>query len=118
MECYYSSYDEFKKEYQNYRFDECSDCKGLCELVESEVTCVIEGRVLKFSPILLLRCQRCGKEFLPEYTKQMIDGAYRTAVKEKQFMGEFHPTDYKKKFNYCTQQDYEYDHRDYYNIPG
>ncbi|MDM8212057.1 hypothetical protein [Mediterraneibacter glycyrrhizinilyticus] len=118
MECYFSSYDEFKNEYENYRFDDCSDCEGICELVESDVTCIIEGKILKFSPILILRCKKCGKEFLPEHTKQMIDGAYRTVVKEKQSMGEFHPTGYKKKFDYCIQQDYEYDHRDYYNIPG
>lgn len=48
----------------------------------------------------------------------MIDGAYRTAVKENQTIGEFYPTGYKKKFEYCTEQNYEYDHRDYYNIPG
>lgn len=118
VECYFSSYDEFKNEYENYRFDDCSDCEGICELVESDVTCIIEGKILKFSPILILRCKKCGKEFLPEHTKQMIDGAYRTVVKEKQSMGEFHPTGYKKKFDYCIQQDYEYDHRDYYNIPG
>lgn len=118
MECYFSSYDEFKNEYENYRFDDCSDCEGICELVESDVTCIIEGKILKFSPILILRCKKCGKEFLPEHTKQMIDGAYRTVVKEKQSMGEFHPTGYKKKFDYCIQQDHEYDHRDYYNIPG
>lgn len=118
VECYFSSYDEFKNEYQNYRFDECSSCEGICELVESDVTCIIEGKILKFLPILILRCKKCGKEFLPEYTKQMIDSAYKIAVKEKQSMGEFHPTGYKRKFDYCTQQDYEYDYRDYYNIPG
>ncbi len=118
MECYFASYDEFKKEYLNYRFDECSDCTGRCEIVESDVICTIEGRLLSFSPTFVLCCKKCGKEFLPEYTKQMIDGAYRTAVKENQFRGEFHLTGYKKKFDYCMQQNYEYDHRDYYNIPG
>jgi hypothetical protein len=48
----------------------------------------------------------------------MIDGAYRSAVNANQTYGEFHPTGYKKKFQYCIEQDYEYDHKDYYNIPG
>lgn len=118
MERYFDSYDKFVTEYQTYRIDVCSDCNGICELVETDITCTIEGRVLHFSPMLVLRCKKCGKEFLPEHTKQMIDGAYKTAVKEKQNMGEFRPTGYKKKFGYCTVQNYEYDHRDYYNIPG
>lgn len=112
VECCFASYDEFLTEYQTYRFDEC------CELVETDLTCTIEGRILHFSPILVLRCKRCGNEFLPKHTKQMIDGTYRTAVKENQTIGEFYPTGYKKKFEYCTEQNYEYDHRDYYNIPG
>ncbi len=115
---YFASYKDFIKEYQNYRFDECSECRGICELVEADITCIIEERHFHFSPIMVLRCKKCGKEFLPEYTKQMIDGAYRTAVKKNQFRGEFHPTGYKKRFDYCTEQNYEYDHRDFYNIPG
>lgn len=59
VKCNFTSYEEFIKEYQNYRFDECSDCKEICELVESDVTCIIEGRVLLFSPILILRCKKC-----------------------------------------------------------
>ncbi|WP_337393564.1 hypothetical protein [Phascolarctobacterium succinatutens] len=118
VECCFASYDEFITEYKTYRFDECSNCNGSCELVETDLTCTIEGRILHFSPTLVLRCKKCGNEFLPKHTKQMIDGAYRTAVKEKQTIGEFHPTGYKKKFEYCTEQNYEYDHRDYFNIPG
>ena len=118
MECCFASYDEFITEYQTYRFDECSNCNGCCELIETDLTCTIEGRILHFSPILVLRCKKCGNEFLPEHTKQMIDGAYRTVVKENQTIGEFHPTGNKKKFEYCTEQNYDYDHRDYYNIPG
>ena len=88
MECCFASYDEFITEYQTYRFDECSNCNGCCELIETDLTCTIEGRILLFSPILVLRCKKCGNEFLPEHTKQMIDGAYRTAVKENQTIGD------------------------------
>ena len=43
MECCFASYDEFLTEYQTYRFDECSNCNGCCELVETDLTCTIEG---------------------------------------------------------------------------
>ena len=118
MECCFTSYDEFITEYKNYSFDECSNCNGSCELVETDLTCIIEGRILYFSLFLYYVVKKCGNEILPENTKQMIDGAYKTAVKEKQTIGEFHPTGYMKKFEYCTEQNYEYDHRDYFNIPG
>ena len=71
LEWYFDSYDKFVTEYQTYRFDVCSDSNGTCELVETDITCTIEGRILHFSPILALCCKKCGKEFLPEYTKQM-----------------------------------------------
>ena len=118
MQCVFSSYDEFLKEYQTYHFDECNSCNGICELVETEVMCNIGDKVLNFSSMLVLRCKKCGKEFLPEHTKKMIDGAYRTAITENQAGGIFRPTGYKKKFEYCVAQDYNYDHRDYYDIPG
>lgn len=54
MECCFASYDEFITEYQTYRFDECSNCNGCCELIETDLTCTIEGRILHF--LLFLYC--------------------------------------------------------------
>lgn len=68
--------------------------------------------------MLILRCKICGATFLPEHTKQMIDGTYKMMVKHEQSMGKFTPRGYKEKFKYCDKQDFEYGHRDYYNIPG
>ena len=48
----------------------------------------------------------------------MINGAYRTAVKENQTIDECYPKMYKKFFDYCKEQGYEYDYKDYYNIPS
>lgn len=118
MEFVFASYDEFLEEYKTYRFDDCSKCDGICELVEDDITCIIENKILHFVPLLVLRCKKCGAIFLPEYSKQMIDGTYKTAVKENQAIGEFHPTGYRKKFDYCKTTDFDYDHRDFYNIPG
>lgn len=61
VECCFASYDEFITEYKTYRFDECSNCNGSCELVETDLTCTIEGRILHFSPILVLRCKKMWK---------------------------------------------------------
>lgn len=37
----------------------------------------------------------------------------RTVCRRKRFK-----KSYKKKFEYCKETDYKYDHKDYYNIPG
>lgn len=118
MEYIFSSYEDFLNEYQNYRFDECSVCHSICELEETLVNCDIEGRRLIFPKMLILRCKSCDATFLPEHTKQMIDGAYKMMIEHEQSIGEFTPRGYKEKFEYCNKQDFEYDHRDYYNIPG
>ena len=118
MEYIFDSYDDFLKEYSTIRSDECINCGGTCELVDSEVVCYIEGRVLQFPSMLVLRCIKCGEEYLPKHSKQMINVAYKTAVRENQFHGEFRPTGYRKQFDYCQAQNYMYDHRDYFNIPG
>ena len=39
-------------------------------------------------------------------------------IEQEQFVGEFVSKSYKKKFEYCKETDYKYDHKDYYNIPG
>lgn len=118
MEFAFASYDEFLEEYKIYRSDECRKCKGRCELVENDITCIIENRSLHFNTLLVLRCKKCGAIYLPEYSKQMINYAYKTAVKKNQIIGIFHSKEYKKKFDYCKDTDFDYDYKDYYNIPG
>lgn len=39
-------------------------------------------------------------------------------IKHGKFSGEFSSKNYKKKFEYCRMADYNYDHKDYYSIPG
>lgn len=118
MTLIFSKYDDFLSEYRTYNFDKCSVCKGLRELVMDDVTVVIENRTLHFSELLVLCCINCGDKCLPEYSKQLIDGAYKTMVEQSQLMGEFTSTHYKQKFEYCEEIDYNYDHKDYYNVPG
>ena len=48
----------------------------------------------------------------------MIEGAYKSMIEQEQYVGEFVSKNYKKKFEYCQETDYKYDHKDYYNIPG
>lgn len=114
----FNTYNDFLIEYEKYQMDKCSRCNGVREIVNDDITVVIENRMLHFPELFVLCCTKCGDKCLPEFSKQMIDGAYKSMVEQNQFVGEFVSKHYKKKFDYCQDQDYKYDHKDYYNIPG
>lgn len=114
----FNTYNDFVIEYEKYQMDKCSRCNGVREIVNGDITVVIENRMLHFPELFVLCCTKCGDKCLPEFSKQMIDGTYKSMVEQNQFVGEFVPKNYKKKFDYCQDQDYKYDHKDYYNIPG
>lgn len=115
---YYTTYKEFVSEYKKYECAQCDECGGFRELIDTDVVCEIEHRMLHFPSLFVLRCKCCGKECFPEHSKQMINGAYQSMLPENQCIGEFVSRGYKKRFQYCKEQNYQYDHRDYYNIPG
>lgn len=114
----FNKYDDFVQEYKIYHMDKCSSCRGVCELEETNVTIEIDNYILEFPELFVLKCKKCGKEYLPQHSKQMIDGAYKSMVENGQQRSRFISKGYRRKFDYCSQQDYQYDHRDYYNIPG
>lgn len=118
MDIRFSTYNDFLTEYQTYKLDKCSNCEGVRELIDDDVTVVIENRTLHFPELLVLCCNKCGDKCLPEYSKQIIDGAYKSMIEQEQFVGEFVSKSYKKKFEYCKETDYKYDHKDYYYICG
>ena len=118
MEFIFDTYNDFLIEYKKYKLDRCNKCRGVRELIDDDVTVTIENRTLHFPKLLVLCCKKCGDKCLPEYSKQMIDGAYKSMKEQEQFIGEFRLKNYIKKFEYCQEIDYKYDHKDYYNIPG
>lgn len=118
MDIRFSTYDDFLTEYKTYNFDKCIKCEGIRELVIDDVIVTIENRTLHFPELFVLCCTKCGDKCLPEYSKQMIGGIYKSMVEQGQFIREFVSKGYKKKFEYCQETDYKYDHKDYYNIPG
>jgi len=89
MDIRFSTYNDFLTEYQTYKLDKCSNCEGMRELIDDDVTVVIENRTLHFPELLVLCCNKCGDKCLPEYSKQIIDGAYKSMIEQEQFVGEF-----------------------------
>lgn len=114
----YNTYADFAEESQIYNFHECHACNSARELSIEDLDITIEHRSMHFKDFLVLTCINCSKSCLPQHSKQMIDGCYRIMVKEGHYEGIQTYNGYKKKFKYCQEQDFKYDYRDYYNIPG
>ncbi|MEK5489813.1 hypothetical protein MKZ24_03620 [Paenibacillus sp. FSL R7-0297] len=113
----FEAYDEFLKEYNKYNYHNC-ECGGVRELSVEDLEVVIENRSMLFEEFILLTCLDCGTSCLPQYSKQMIGGCYKIMIDEGHLKGVQRYNGYKKQFNYCLEQNFTYDHRDYYNIPG
>lgn len=118
MNFIFKTYDKFLKEYQTYHMHVCPRCGMPMELTLVPVLVEIDYVKLSFEELHVLECIDCHFECLPEYSKEIIDGCYQTAIERGEERGVFSRKGYRKKFNYCTEQDFLYDHNDYYNIPG
>lgn len=118
MNINFETYNDFLKEYRKYTFHECPNCKNDMELTLQEVDITVDRRLMHFEELFMLTCLKCSKSYLPEYSKQMIDGCYKNMLEQNQYKGIFASKGYKQKFKYCENQDFDYDHKDYYNIPG
>jgi len=118
MQYTFSTYEDFLKEYEKYHMHKCSKCGSLRELSNEKVDVVIDNRKIHFNNLLILTCTKCGSGCLPLYTKQIINRCYKIMVDEGIYESEQYYKGYRKKFDYCKEQDFIYDHRDYYNIPG
>lgn len=104
MDIRFSTYNDFLTEYQTYKLDKCSNCEGVRELIDDDVTVVIENRTLHFPELLVLCCNKCGDKCLPEYSKQIIDGAYKSMIEQEQFVGEFVSKSTKRNLNIVKKQ--------------
>lgn len=96
----------------------CHKCGMPMELTLTPVLVKISEIKLDFQDIHILKCIECHFCCLPEYTKEIIGGSYQATVERGEKMGIFLRKGYRKKFDYCVEQDFLYDHNDYYNIPG
>lgn len=114
----FETYEKFIEEYKHYHMHSCSTCESLREQAVGHIDVFIEEKHLEFQELLILQCLSCGEWVLPMHSKEMIDGAYKISLKKEENHGLFYPRGYKKQFEYCVDEEFNYDHRDYYNIPG
>lgn len=114
----FKTYDEFLKHYEYYQTHECKKCHSVLEMNIEPVDIIVEDRLMHFIDLPLLKCIQCGTKYLCQYSKKMVGGCYKTMLDYEKFEGEFKSKEYRKRYNYCSDMDFIYDHRDYESIPG
>lgn len=114
----YSSLDDFIKKNSSYPLDTCKVCGKENELEMMVVTVRFPGKIMEFEELPVLRCQTCGNIQISAYSVKIVYQLFRTMQENGQPKGIFKPTGYREHFEYCTDVEFKYDHRDYEGIPG
>ena len=101
-----------------YQFDKCGMCQHCVEVSIESVYISVGEKTIEFEDLPLLKCTSCAELYLTDYAKEMLGGAY-SKLKIRSDMGvQSRYNGYKKRFNYCQDVEFDYDHRDYTSIPG
>jgi hypothetical protein len=112
----FNSIVDFKK--NAYVMAHKCSCNGAFEVCVEEITVKIDLITLKFRDLHILVCLNCNAHYLPYNTSKLVASAYAQAIDLNETEGEFWRKEYRERFNYCEDNDFLYDHYDYYNIPG
>jgi len=89
MKFVFKTYEEFLREYHTYRIHACSNCRMPMELTLIPVLIEIDNIKLSYEELHVLECIDCHSVCLPEYSKEIIDGCYQTAIERGEKMGTF-----------------------------
>lgn len=100
-----------------YQFDRCGNCNNCVEVSIEPVCIFVDKKEIDFDDLPLLKCTTCGKLYMTDYAKEILCGAYTELKKRKEYCVKSCYSGYKKRFDYCQNIDFEYDHRDYTSIP-
>ncbi|MBU3227794.1 hypothetical protein [Clostridium algidicarnis] len=118
MNITFEKYKDFLNEYQIYHTHTCPKCGMPMEITLLPVLVEIVDMKLNFEELHVLECIDCCFICLPKYSKEIIGGCYQNVIERGEKIGVFSRKGYRKKFNYCIEQNFLYDHNDFYNIPG
>ena len=117
MDKYFDTEDQFISFLKSpYQMDRCGKCQGLVEVSIEPVYLSVDGRILDFEDLPLLKCTACGSLYLTDYTKDILAGCYSDLKKRNEVGVRSKHNGYKQKYNYCPDVDFDYDHRDYNSI--
>ena len=67
------TYEQFYEENKDYTTDICKECNSKLELVLKKYEIEIDMRTLIIEDFPQLECQSCGKKFLSEHSKKIVE---------------------------------------------
>lgn len=118
MKIVFRNTKELENEFNNIALHKCPICNGCREISMEPLEVSIDRRKLSFELMPILKCIKCNNETLSYYVKNHIINGYELMRVKNSFSESYRYRGYNKRFNYCIKHNLEYDHRDYYSMPG
>ncbi|MGG4129844.1 YgiT-type zinc finger protein [Paenibacillus illinoisensis] len=109
---------DFIAENDRLSTDDCKKCGKKVELIFENYSTSIDGILIDISDLPQLKCTVCGEKILSSKSKQVVFYLYNECIANNQKGVSVTPKNLKKKYNFCTSYNFNYDYRDYENIPG
>lgn len=114
----YTNINDYERIFEEYCFDKCNKCRNCFEISMENLRIEILDKFIDIEEIPMLKCKECGYINYTEYAKDIIGGLYNELCKRGQYGVRSKANGYRKKYNYATNNNFIYDHRDYESIPG
>lgn len=118
MITYNYTHDQLIKMLNTQAYDDCDRCGGIREVSYEAIRILIDGRRIEFESIPMLKCKSCGELAFTRYSQEMIFHIEEELKKRPDKIVVCKPSNYKGRFHFCEDIDFEYDHRDYKSVPG
>jgi DNA-directed RNA polymerase subunit RPC12/RpoP len=113
-----TSLEKFCEDNKSLPIDTCKKCGEKVELVFSDYKIQIDTFFIEVKELPQLECTYCGEKVLSSKSKNMILYLYEECRAHNQKGVQVTPRNLNKRYNFCERFNFNYDYRDYENIPG
>ncbi|WP_235961146.1 YgiT-type zinc finger protein [Savagea serpentis] len=98
--------------------DTCPKCSKKVELIFNDYKIKIDEYTIEVKDLPQLECANCSHQVLSSKSKQLIMYLYQECKARNQLGVQTTPKKLNKRYGFCERFNFNYDYRDYENIPG
>lgn len=113
-----TSIEKFYEDNKSMSIDICKKCGEKVELVFSDYKIQIDTFFIEVKELPQLECTCCGEKVLSSKSKKIILWLYEECRANNQKGVQVTLKNLNKRYNFCERFNFNYDYRDYENIPG
>lgn len=110
--------DKFYEENKSLSTDNCPKCNGKVELTFDNYKIKIDEHIIEIEDLPQLKCTNCKYKLLSSKSKKIIIYFYGECKSHSQKGIHIKPKQLNKRYDFCKSFNFNYDYRDYENIPG